>query len=528
MIQLIALLVWASVTVALFAYDPEAKRSVSMAVWIPMSWIFIASSRNVSAWLRMSSSGGSDPYLEGSPFDRAVLTAILLLGVLVLVLGNRRIAPYLQSNVPLLMYFSYCLVSIIWSDYQDVALKRWFRAVGDIVMVLIVLSERDSLAAFRRLLTRLGYLLIPLSIIFIRYFPELGRSYSEGGKPAWTGVATDKNALGMLSMIFGLAAVFRVMQILRGEESSGKGRALRCQGVIVLMSLYLLREANSATALSCFGLAGSLMVLTYLFRFARKPLVLHLLVLVAILVPLCVMFLGIGSGLVGDLGRDSTFTGRTAIWSSALPLVPNSIVGAGYESFWLGPRLQRVEVLIGQSINEAHNGYIEIYLNLGWVGLVFLAILLIAGYCRIIPAVRSRTPAGSLQLAYFVAAIIYNFSEAGFKMMHPMWIFLLFSIVALPNSLANSSKISTRASGKSCDERPKLPVAVRMLPKGRKRHDDVEAVCSGDFKAHGRLDKHGRAIQHSTTNIVGWRFAHRRTAVRCLYLRSVDFPCARA
>ena len=49
-----------------------------------------------------------------------------------------------------------------------------------------------------------------------------------------------------------------------------------------------------------------------------------------------------------------------------------------------------------QHLNEAHNGYIEIYLNLGWVGVCLLAIILISGYRRAVSAFRGNSAVGSL------------------------------------------------------------------------------------------------------------------------------------
>jgi len=61
-----------------------------------------------------------------------------------------------------------------------------------------------------------------------------------------------------------------------------------------------------------------------------------------------------------------------------------------------------------------------VYLNLGWLGVILLATLLVTGYRRTVAAARGQTRAGSLRLAYFVVAVAYNFSEGGFKMMNPV------------------------------------------------------------------------------------------------------------
>jgi len=403
-----------------------------MALWLPVSWLFICSSRNVSEWLHYTGDVQTDRYLEGNPLDRAILTALLLFAVLVLVKRGVRVVVLLRANFPIALYFLYCGISLIWSDYPDVSFKRWFRAVGDVVMILVVLTDTDWYEALKRFLTRVGFLVIPLSALFIRYFPELGRAYSRAGTPTWTGVSTDKNALGIMSALFGLASLYYLLEFYR-QPREGKGRGpLYAYGIIVVTSVYLLYESNSATALSCFLLGGSLMVMTKLFPKARNVTFLNLAVTVAILVPFSAMFLGIGSGLVEDLGRNTTFTGRTAIWHCALPMVGNPIIGEGFESFWLGQRLLDVARCIDQALNQAHNGYIEVYLNLGWLGITTLAILLVTGYRRTVTAARCQTRAGSLRLAYFIVAVVYDFSEGGFKMMNPVWICLLMAIAIIP------------------------------------------------------------------------------------------------
>jgi O-antigen ligase len=82
--------------------------------------------------------------------------------------------------------------------------------------------------------------------------------------------------------------------------------------------------------------------------------------------------------------------------------------------------------------NESHNGYLEVYLNLGWVGVSLLAVLLVTGYRNILRIFNWRQDAGPLRLALFVVAIAYNLTEAAMRTLNPVWIFFMLSIIALP------------------------------------------------------------------------------------------------
>jgi O-antigen ligase len=108
------------------------------------------------------------------------------------------------------------------------------------------------------------------------------------------------------------------------------------------------------------------------------------------------------------------------------------LVGTGFESFWLGDRLQRVWDLTAQGIQEAHNGYLEVYLNLGWVGITLLAALIVAGYRNVLAVFRRDPDAGRIRLAFLVVGVIYSLTEAGFRMMAPVWTFFLLATIAVP------------------------------------------------------------------------------------------------
>jgi len=431
----------------------------SKALWLPTFWFFIGLTRNVSDWLHLSASNGSESgqYMEGSPLDRAILTLFLALGVMVVLGRTGKVGAILRANFPILLYFSYCLVSILWSDYPDIAFKRWFRALGDVVMVLIVLTDPDWVAAVRRVLTRLGNVLVPLSILFSRWYPQYGRQFGHGGSMYWSGVTGEKNALGMLTLIFGLASLYYFMQIYRDDRSSRRGKLLKAYAAIVIMAIYLLVGSQSATSLATFFLAGIPMVLTFRYQGMRQPALVHTMVLGALGVAASALFLSFGSGMLTELGRDTSLTGRTAVWHAALRFAERPLVGTGFESFWLGSRYDRMADMTHMYLNQAHNGYLEIYLNLGWLGIGFLTLVLLAGYMRIVKAVHWMTPIANLRPAFFIFAVSENFTEASFKSMNPPWIVFLLAAMTITEIPSPVPLPSPATDDQGDFVRPKLP-----------------------------------------------------------------------
>jgi O-antigen ligase len=182
-------------------------------------------------------------------------------------------------------------------------------------------------------------------------------------------------------------------------------------------------------------IGSSLIVVTRWRSLTRKPVLVNLMVGVLLFVVVYGLLINPSLGLVQAVGRDSTLTGRTDIWKDVLPLTVSPLFGAGYESFWLGPRLDKIwSKDWGARPNQAHNGYLEVYLDLGWVGLFLLGLVMIWGYSGIVSMLRSYSTIGRLKLAFFAVAAAYNLTEHGFRELHPVWIMFLLAVTVLPDA----------------------------------------------------------------------------------------------
>jgi len=404
-------------------------------------WVlFAVGSRAVSQWLGLELVESPEQVSDGNAIERTILTALIGAGLLVLFRRGRDVGAILRANAPLVVFFAYCAASVLWSDYPDVAFKRWTKAVGDLVMILVVLTEPDRIAAIKRFLARIGFLLIPTSMLLIKYFPSMGQAYSGAeGKVRYVGVTTDKNMLGVVCLLAGIGCVWRLIgEYRRSPESVRRRGPLIAQGVLLLMVLWLFRAANSMTSLACFLLASSVIATITLRSLARKRALVHLLVVAVLTVASFALFFDGGGDILEMMGRERTLTGRTDLWKELISMNQNPLVGTGFESFWLGQRREELAKIYWWRPNEAHNGYLEVYLNLGWIGVALIALVIATGYANVVNALRRDPESGAIRLGYFVAGIAYSFTEAAFRVLNPVWILFILAIVAVPKPNAST------------------------------------------------------------------------------------------
>jgi O-antigen ligase len=411
--------------------DVKRRPSVSSASWIVMMWIVVCASRPVSEWFQSGHATATvDAYLEGSPTDRASFLVLIAIGLLVLVQRRVAFGKLIQSNAWLFAFYAYCLASVLWSDYPFVAFKRLFKDFGNVVMVMVLLTERDPVDAVMGTFLRVSYLLIPLSVVFVRFYPELGRTYTgySANDLMYVGVTTHKNTLGALLVV---AAVFAVADLLTrraSQEKKARFEWMDC-AILLVMTLWLLRIADCATAVFCSIIGVAVLVLT------RSPKVTQRLRLVE--------FYAIGGGalwfvldsvfhvtelVVLSLGREMTLTTRTGAWEVLLNADVSPLFGAGFKSFWAGERMTRMWNAIGAHIVQAHNGYIEVYLECGAVGVALLVVMLLAGFRRIKTPLIQGDSYARLRLTLWLLVLFYNFSEASFTQIGILWCLTLLVI----------------------------------------------------------------------------------------------------
>lgn len=264
---------------------------------------------------------------------------------------------------PLVLVWWWSL-SLLWT--RDPA-QWWIDTMANLPIVVATVVAGSILPVDRtvRALVSFVHLTIVFQIVWIATHPSeatVNRDLLTGAiTPGWRGSFIHKNALGPYLVI----ALLTVLLLERR-------RALRWCTTIATLGLLGLSQSVTSWTVATVAVALSWW-LGWFATTARRTRA-------AVVVPSVVLG-GLGLAvltrvyptIVDAYGKDLTFTGRTVIWASALEAIERRpITGYGIGGVWFRPHDDPARAIlaeVGFTVFHTHNGYLELLLLLGVVGL---------------------------------------------------------------------------------------------------------------------------------------------------------------
>lgn len=416
--------------------DTKDRTSVSWSVWIVVIWLFLHGTRPLESWFGLEGQASRD---EGSPLEATVNTVLIAAGLSVLLRRGIQWGAVLTGNVWLAVFYLFWILSITWSDYPLITLKRLIKDFGYLIMALVLLTDKIPTQSIRAAVVRFSYICIPLSVIWIRYFPSLGREFVGYSKSTlmYVGVSTHKNVLGNLILASALFVLWELLEQWK-EGRVGKKRLWKSRVSVLAMCWYLLLLIDSQTSFIC-ALLGSILLIT-LFKipsWASNPGRIELAGIVGgTVIGLVNLFIDVKEVFLESVSRDPTLTTRTDIWPILIEFQDNPLLGQGFNSFWAGERLVELQA-VTFGIIQAHNGYIETYLNGGIIGVGLLGLLILGTYFRIRRHLITGIADSHIRLVILIIAVIYNYSEASFNKIGPLWLVTVWAMMEYPSRPSN-------------------------------------------------------------------------------------------
>jgi O-antigen ligase len=181
-----------------------------------------------------------------------------------------------------------------------------------------------------------------------------------------------------------------------------------------------------------------------LFALARRPAfvdkprtIITFCILSGVVVVLLEVVIGIKGAACALLGRSTDLTGRALVWERYLAMARDPIIGYGYEMFY-SSAIMKGDI---ENFASTHNGYLEMYLNLGVVGLLFVLGWIVTGLRNVWKF--SLDYSGSmLQLAIIFVAALNNWTESVFAGTSNMWVLLFVAIMVPPEKMVFQNPIA--------------------------------------------------------------------------------------
>lgn len=384
--------------------------------------LFFLMSAVLPLWQQMS----GFPYdpVDGDPVQRGILlSGYLLTTPIILFNPIRALRVVGRSPLPWLLIL-WAAVTILWSESAEITVRRVI-AVLLTTLYVLVLYIRYPFQSFLRLLGMAFFTAIFSSLLMVAFKPDWG-IMSSVHQGAWEGVFVHKNSLGKVSVF---ALCFFSMLWLCSQNR--RERAFWA-GAFVLGAITLI-GSRSVTALVVSGTTLIGAILLRVGRPWRKIWPVFLLIILLFASSIVLWAIQNGEVLVDALGRDVSLTGRIPLWQVLIPMGLEHPLGYGYGAFWLGLKGPSAEVwyALGWAVPNAHNGFLELWLHLGWVGLV-LAFSLLG---RIFIANLEPALAGSQEAVFWIlfciAFVTYNFVEVNlFNQNNIYWVLLAYASIS--------------------------------------------------------------------------------------------------
>jgi O-antigen ligase len=254
---------------------------------------------------------------------------------------------------------------------------------------------------------------------------------------AWKGVFAQKNGLAE-------TAVFAVVLFIFVRPLS---RSLRCLGLAA--SFVLLYFARSATGtIVCFVIILTLPL--YKLARARFAVVIPVGLMVGLLLAGSLLLLKSNAAEVLQLvNRSPDLTGRTDLWNAVLHSISKRPwLGYGYNAFWQGMNGESEAVLdaVHWAPGYAHNGFLDLTLHLGIVGLVAFVLGFVVLSQRALGAVLRATGPISMWLCTFlVFMLLYQLTEGSIMTQNDIyWVLYISCAVTLLSVFSPSQMHSLR------------------------------------------------------------------------------------
>jgi O-antigen ligase len=346
-----------------------------------------------------------DRYLDAQTSDSVILLEQLVIyaGAMIFMIPIRgRLLKVFAKNPVLCSLLLLILISTIWSAVPLFTLRRAIVFMLATVFGLYFGTRFETKEQIRIVASALAVCMI-LSVVFIVALPRYGYDRAIY-KDAWRGVFIHKNIFGTYVVIATITFLcFRAESILE----------LVVKYLCLALSVWLLIGSEAKGSYVVMMVSILLMFLYRLLHIYWKRVIPAATIALTVLAVAAVYVASNADAFLRGLGKDATLNGRIPLWTAVLNVSSgNRWLGYGFVGFW-ATNNHSVWSIIGWAPLKAHNGFIDLLLELGLLGLGIFALNTAIAIWRSIKLVaRERTLESQWPLLMLSLILLYNVFES--------------------------------------------------------------------------------------------------------------------
>jgi exopolysaccharide production protein ExoQ len=296
---------------------------------------------------------------SGSPVLKVIWASIYIITLLRLVSRRREIAALMSANKALVLLPLLAFLSLLWS-LSPAATLHQATTLGLSALIAIDFSLHYTVKRQLQLISiALGIVMVSSIAVQLLAPTLIAGSDMEGS--AWHGVFGRKNEFGRM------VCLATTVWLTRGSWSR------RTRYVTIAVGLALAALSQSAGAMIYLVLLIGVIILCSILKWRPLPRKITLAALTFTLMLGIFLLPGHSPRLTAMIGKDSHMSGRTDLWSVAIADIQDApVAGYGYQAFWTPnsrPATLAREEAGWEDAPHAHNGYIDLALGLGLIGL---------------------------------------------------------------------------------------------------------------------------------------------------------------
>jgi O-antigen ligase len=392
-------------------------------------------------------SGALAPYISSTnplhPVKEALPHVGLVISLLLMIARLKRVVSIGIREQFLWILMGLVLTSFYWSDDPNSTMEQ----VLPLLRVTVFGVYFGTLYRMREqieLVAATFGLAILLSIFLCVALPSygvVGRGFIANMEDlvhtgAWRGVYIHKNLMGGLMMLSTI--IFCV-----GAFCS-KYRNLMWIGSF--LSLFMIVQSRAKTPLVVLVVLLLLLPFYKALRWSYSKAIPFFIAIILVVGTVVVSVVSNAEKIFGS-GQEITLTGRTDIWTLLMDkIAARPWLGYGYHAFWLnGWEGEAADIWRG--LNEfgfeppnAHNGFLEICLHVGLIGLTVFLLSFLSFSIRSVIWIRIiKTAEGFLPILYLTVLFLLNLTESLILEPDIYWVlYVAFTLSMYYNSVTDS------------------------------------------------------------------------------------------